>query len=198
MNERAEYLRKTIEYAVRHPYFQAEKWPDGRPKTKCNLLAKSILSWQGARYLIPDFPMLDFRYDITSMNPGQYLVNIMRLTDTRTAYANVVRMAASGIATEETHDVILPEQASGYPVETDEPTAQEFANQGTVVWMVSSLLAPVGHEAIVCPDEKMYDASKGVFTGQAGLNNGFFYRYQIFGDVPDLKFFVFPKEEQNG
>jgi hypothetical protein len=194
MNTKANYLRLSLEYAVKHPYFQAEKWPDGRPKTKCNLLAKSILTWQGARCLIPDFPMLDFRYDITSMNPGAYLWQIMQRTDTRTAYKNVCRMQQSGIDTHETHDIILPEQLKNYPIEINEQTAQEYANEGIVVWMVSSEIAPVGHEAIVCPNEKIYDPYKGCLTGQAGLNNGFFYHYQIFGNMPDLKFFIFPLE----
>jgi hypothetical protein len=201
MTTQGDYLRKVLEYAVSLPYFVRGTWPDGSPKTKCNLFTKSILSWQGARYLIPEFKELDFLYDITPMNPGAYLWQIMQRTDTRTAYANVMRMAKSGLDTGMTHDKILPAQIQKYPVEIDEVRAHDYANQGIPVWVCSAKLAPVGHDAIICPDESPYDEARGNRITQAGWVNGFFYMYQIFGELwrkpdSDIKYFIFPKEEE--
>jgi len=191
MNEKAYYLRKLLEYGVKRPEFQRQG-----NTTYCNLFAKSILSWQAARYWIPDWPVADFCYDITAMNPGKYLNEIMLNTLTGTEYDNVIRMAASGISTGGTHDLILPEQLSKYPHEVTEKQAYAYANEGIPVWAVSKALPPLGHEAIICPDDLPFDPTIGLLEGQAGWNCGFFRIKEIFGDIADLKYFIFPKNQE--
>jgi len=194
MNDKAKYLIEVLDYAVALPYFQRE----GKI-TKCNLFTKSILSWQGARYLISDFRMLDFNHDITSMNPGAYLCQIMRNTDTRTEYANIDRMAKSGLQTAQTHDIMLPDELHNYPLEITEFQAQDYANQGAVVLAISAYLPPVGHEVIIRPDDEPYDEARGCKMTQAGWFNGTFYMRDIFGEIwrspkSDIKYIIFPKE----
>ena len=188
MTKEGVYLRAVLETATRHPALQRH----GRT-TYCNLFCKAVLDWHAARFWMPDFPALYFRYDISAMNPGWALDDIMLYTVTGTEYDNVVRMAASGISTGMTHDKILPDQIQLYPFEVQDFQAYEYANQGIPVWACSRALAPVGHECIIMPTDTPYYPSLGLLEAQAGYVNGIFHIREIFGDISDLRYFIFPK-----
>jgi hypothetical protein len=193
MNQKAKYLKEQLETATRDPALQRYL-----KITYCNLFCKAILDWQAARFWMPDFPELDFQYDIFSMNPGRGLDDIMLRTLTGTEYDNVVRMAASGISTGMTHDKILPEQIQLYPFEVSELQAHDYANQGIPVWACSKMLPPLGHEVIIMPTDDPYDEARGCLMAQAGWVNGVFHMADIFGEIwrkpeSDIKYFVFPK-----
>lgn len=194
MNAKATYLKKVLEAATKRPELQRKGMT-----TYCNLFCKAILNWQAARFWMPSFPELDFQYDISSMNPGRDLEDIMRLTLTGTEYDNVVCMAASGISTGMTHDKILPADIQLYPFEVTELQAYDYANQGIPVWACSKKLVPVGHEVIIMPDDTPYDEAAGCLMAQAGWVNGVFHMADMFWTIwrkpdSDIKYFIFPKE----
>ena len=213
----ADDLKKILEYVIKLPQFKRDFQTGGDQETYCNILARAVLNSVGARLWttwaqkyaarknppqsIPDYTPSDFLYDISFMNPGKPLGDIMTMTSVSTAYHNVMRMAESGKRTDETHDQILPEQASKYPVEVTPERAQELANQGIPVWGTSELVCKGGHEVIVYPCLAPYSAIRGPKIAQAGWWNGIFFanEWQAFGDfwnqpTNDIKFYLFPKE----
>jgi hypothetical protein len=198
MIEAAKELKEILQYGFGRKELQ--KNYQGRNETYCNLFCKAVLNFQAATLWMPDWPFKKFHYDITSMNPGKYLNQIMRSTGTDAAYDNVLRMSKSGIHTEKTHDAILFPQAQNYPIELNEKEAYDYSNQGIPVWVTSKLTPPVGHEVIVCPTDEAYDLNRGNRIGQAGWVNGFFWMHQIFSSLwkkleSDIKYYIFPLEE---
>ncbi len=203
MNEKAKQLYNILEYAFRLKEYQRDYQKGGPQETYCNLYSRGILNCHAARYWVRNYAPLEYNYDITSMNPGKFLVEIMRATGVDTAYNNVKRMAKSGIDTGLTHDIPLPPQAQNYPIEINEVMAYNYANQGIPIWVTSKMLPPVGHEAIICPSDEPYDEKRGNRIAQAGWVNGFFWMSQIFGTIwrdpnSDIKYYLFPLEVKNG
>lgn len=210
--DKANYLRQILEYAVKLPQYKQDFQPGGEKETYCNLLARGVLNCIAAgiwanlflnRALFPSKPYVptDFHFDISSMNPGKPLGDIMTMTRVDVAYNNVKRMTASGKATAETHDKILPPQAGKYPVEVTPEEAQDYANEGIPIWITSINVCRGGHEAIVYPTLQPYDKMRGVKLAQAGTWNGIFFigEWQSFGDFwkrsdSDIKYYLFPME----
>jgi hypothetical protein len=202
----ASELKKLLIYATKLPQLQIDYQVGGRKETYCNVYARSILSWQGARYWIRDFPNTGLTYNLQSMNPGKYLSEIMLNTGCKKAHMSVVNaietfneQVRGGAGLPETE---YDELKRNTPRRVTEEEAQELANQGIPIWISSADISKTtGHEAIVCPNDRAFNKDKGCLIGQAGGINGIFYisDWQAFGnfyfsDASDIIFVRFPNE----
>jgi hypothetical protein len=216
--DKAEYLQNILRYAVMCPQFADHL--QGGLDTYCNIFSRSILNVIGAmiwvtrckneRLIDRGFQYIcsDFHFDISAMLPGRTLAEIMTSLPIDVEYANLIRMAASGLSTAETHDKILPEQAGRYPIELDQEEAHDVANEGVPVLVISAKhnaplriqqgLPALGHEAIVFPTLKAFDGIETVAqAGPPGIYRAdSAYSFGDFWHSPDsdIKFFRFPSE----
>lgn len=200
LNEKADILRKILDYVVRLPEYKRDYQKGGPQETYCNLLARGVLNHNAARAWVKGYLPTEYNYDIGWMNPGKSLSYIMTMTMIKVAYDNVLRGSKSGIATSQTHDTVLPPQAGKYPVEVDAAQAQTLANDGVPVWVTSVGVGKNGHEAIVYPTGDPIDEFRGPMIAQAGAYNGIYWisDWRAFGDYyfdknSDIKFFRFPE-----
>lgn len=149
-------LKTRLDAAIVRPEYQRgyEKWPDGREKTFCNLMA-----WY----------LLDNRLPLTKYGPfvGAYdynLLPMLRGGDPKNITETPIPLA---------YDKIVCDLRIGSFVDrvVDPKKAQDLANQGIPVMAICKK-PKWQHVAIVYPTAERYDSTRGPVVAQAGWVNG--------------------------
>jgi len=187
----AQKVKAALSQAVLLPEYQKGflgNFPDGEPKTACNLLARDFLdstcpkTWK-CGWLIGSNPDARVKteiscYDISMISPDDIVNDVLNTTIQR-ARENLINAAKQGLV-----ELMTAEEA------------QRRANAGLVIHCISG---KHNHELIICPDENPYDPNKGPKIGQAGLYNAICYisDSKSFGKKwtdPDLIYVQYPKK----
>jgi hypothetical protein len=152
-------LKLRLDTAIARPEYQRgwEKWPDGREKTFCNLMA-----WY----------LLDNRLPLTKYGPfvGAYVYNLIP----------ILRDGVAKNITNTTIDVAYDRVAADLRTRkfidkaVSPQKAQELANRGIPVMAICKR-PKWAHVAIVYPDSEHYDSKRGPKMAQAGWVNGVMY-----------------------
>lgn len=147
----------------------------GRKITYCNIFARDVLDNRDYKKLKGWFGVFinDYNYDVSSIFPTP--LSILG-TSIKEAYRRAIYAKNMGWITE-----LTPFQA------------QQEANRGVVVWIVTY---KYNHEAIVCPSLAPFSEDRGVLLAQAGENNGIFFArdWQAFGNRwvdKEIKYYKF-------